>query len=116
MTITDITESPEDKMRRFARIIIRIRELHRPFRIYDECDHADHDDDVVLIECDGFTTCADGYMYSVCTECCCTTDVGDWPPGQTEDCTAYHDHDDAKPRCATIAALDEPVAEVTTSA
>ena len=108
MTITDITESPADKMRRFARMIIRIRELHRPFRIYEPCAHEHEDADIV--NCREFISCEAGYMYSVCAECCCTG--GD----QTEECADGHEHDDSQPLCATRAALDEPAVEVTTSA
>ena len=117
MTITDITESPEDRIRRFAGVIEAVQQLHRPFRIYEECDHGfllpEHGDDVVLIECEDFTTCEDGYAYSVCAECCCDSYGEEL---RTEYCVVAHEHDDSKPRCATIAALDEPVAAVTVGA
>jgi hypothetical protein len=110
MTMTDITESAEDTIR-----VLRVRKLHKPFRIYEECDHGfllpEHGDDVVLIECEDFTTCEAGYMYSVCAECCC-----DGVEQQTEECAGGHEHDGSKPLCRTLAALDEPVAGVTVGA
>ena len=109
MNDTDTTEAPADTIR-----VLRVRKLHKPFRIYEECDHGfllpEHGDDVVLIECEDFTTCEAGYMYSVCTECCCAAG------NQTEECADGYAHDYSKPLCATRAALDEPAAEVTTSA
>ena len=106
MNDTDTTEAPADTIR-----VLRVRDLHKPFRIYEECDHDEHGDDIVLIECEDFTTCAAGYMYSVCTECCCSGMAQ-----QTEECAGWHEHDDSKPLCATLAALDEPVAAVTVGA
>jgi hypothetical protein len=105
MTDTAIDlESPAATFRRYARIIAAVRKLHKPFRIYEECDHDEHGDDADLIECEDFTTCEDGYLHSICTECC-TTDVYGTRE-QTENCAGAHRHDDARPLCATIAALD----------
>jgi hypothetical protein len=120
MNGTDITESPADKIRRFAGVIEEVQILHKPFRIYEECSH-EHDD-ADIVNCGDFVSCEAGYMYSICTECCTSEAYG--IRQQTEECADVHRHDDGEPRCRTFAVLmeslcrplDEPVAEVTTSA
>jgi hypothetical protein len=83
-----------------------VRELHRPFKIYDECGHNHHIDDgrriyhgVIDIDEIG-RTCDDGYQYAICWSCC-TQRSG----YQTEDCTGHH-HGPDVPQCPTIAILD----------
>ena len=78
----------------------RVRALHRPVGIYDECACSDeakaegHED----VEEVGLTC---NRMYTVCAECC-RDDVY-----QTEDCASYHDHKpDEAHHCPTIRALD----------
>ena len=84
-----------------AAAVERVRALHRPVGIYDECECSDeakaegHED----VEDVGLTC---NRMYTVCAECC-RDDVY-----QTEDCASYHDHKpDEAHHCPTIRALDE---------
>lgn len=84
-----------------------VRELHREWRIYDECGH-DHTydkdgnvpDGVVRVEEVGLT-CADGYLYSICWTCC-TDGVDGY---QREECLS-HDHGKGKPVCRTAELID----------
>ena len=83
-----------------AAAVERVRALHRPVGIYDECECSDeakaegHED----VEDIGLTC---NRMYTVCAECC-RDDVY-----QTEDCASYHDHKpDEAHHCPTIRALD----------
>jgi hypothetical protein len=66
----------------------RVRELHPEFRIYGECGHkhAEGDEGVVNVNDVGLV-CEDGFMYSVCRECCT-----DGHGNQTEECASAHDH------------------------
>ena len=86
---------------RLVEAVARVRALHRPVGIYDECECSDeakaggHED----VEDIGLTC---NRMYTVCAECC-RDDVY-----QTEDCANYHDHKpDEAHHCPTIRALDE---------
>lgn len=87
-------------------VIARIRSLHRPYKIYDACDHKHTDEDraagrAVAVEDVGLT-CEDGLMYVVCRECC--TDGG----YQTEVCATEHQHSPGPeiPICSTAVALE----------
>jgi hypothetical protein len=81
--------------------IARVRALHKPFGIYDECGHDHEPDDPGVVHVDDIGyTCAK--LYDVCYHCC--TDSGDNHIG----CAEAHDHGPGKPICATIAALDGP--------
>jgi hypothetical protein len=79
----------------------KVAALHRPFRIYGECDHGDDEDHggnkVVSVEEIG-ETCEAGFMYEVCRECCCGCDSY-----QSEECASYHNHGKDKPICKTAA-------------
>ena len=82
----------------------RVRELHRAFGIYDECD-CDAPDPATHLDVDDVgLTC--NLMYRVCAECC-RDDVY-----QTEGCASYHAHRlDEDYHCPTIRALDEENAQ-----
>ena len=89
------------EVKRLTAQVERVRALHRPVGIYDECACSDeakaegHED----VEDVGLTC---NRMYTVCAECC-RDDVY-----QTEDCANYHDHKpDEAHHCPTIRALDE---------
>ena len=89
------------EVRRLQAAAERVRALHAPFRIYDECECDDTttpghvDIEEVGITCN--------LLYVVCRECCTSgVDIR----YQTEDCADGHDHRDA--HCPTIAALDGP--------
>lgn len=87
----------------------RIRALHFPFGIYDECDHEHTEAHLEAGDCleimEVGLTCEDGLMYRICESCC--TDGG----GQTEQCISSHEHGKDEPICATMALLEnrEPV-------
>lgn len=76
-----------------------LRDLHRPFGIYDECDHKHEavDGDVVDVDDIGLT-CAK--LYDVCRECCLGGN-----DSQTEECVEGHDHGPGKPICKTAEIL-----------
>ena len=77
--------------------------LHRPHRIYEECDHAHQEGDSGVIDCWDFLTCEDAYLYSICSACC----SGDAePPEQAEDCATYHSHGKDGPICSTVRAVN----------
>jgi hypothetical protein len=64
--------------------------IHSQFRVYDECGHQHEDDDPDVIEIDEIgLTCGDGYLYSICANCC-TGGSREW---QTETCASEHKHD-----------------------
>lgn len=92
-----------------SRALARVEALHQPYKVYGEdCghDHAEASDK----EKDGLTflgefatwVCEDAYEVTVCSSCCFDED------GQTGHCASSHDHDEGKPICATVAALEEP--------
>ena len=89
----------DEKARRDRKVI---DDLHKPFKIYQECGH-DHNEvegvGLVVVE-DVGEVCEEGYMYSICRECCCGG--ADY---QSEDCASYHDHGKDKPICKTAGAL-----------
>jgi len=87
------------EVRRLQAAADRVRALHVPFRIYDECECEDTttpghvDIEEVGITCN--------LLYVACRERCTSgVDIR----YQTEDCACGHDHRDAY--CPTIAALD----------
>ena len=92
---------PGDERDRLAEQVERVRALHVPFRIYDECECEDTttpghiDVEEVGITCN--------LLHIACRECCTSgVDIR----YQTEDCANGHDHRDTQ--CPTIAALDGP--------
>jgi hypothetical protein len=93
----------------FARLRA-VREIHKPFGIYDVCGHehtqAELDDPASpVVEVDGVgLSCADGMLYRVCSACC--LEPG-WAEGfQLEHCAARHRHTVDGPVCPTVVALD----------
>jgi len=92
----------------------RVRVLHRPWKVLDECDHEHTDEDVRAgraVDTGWALSCDEALMYVACAECC--TKDGE----QTEDCATYHNHTNRSgrpedgPWCPTIAALGEPGSE-----
>lgn len=95
----------------------KVLALHQEFKIYDECGH-DHrylengglPEGVHEIDEVGLT-CQDGYMYSICSNCC-TGGSQEW---QTEVCADQHKHD-GKSQCwpcptrVALTATEEPAA------
>jgi hypothetical protein len=91
-----------ERMRTEAERLESVRDLHSPFRIYDECGHrhAETDEGVGNVTHVGLV-CGDGYLYTACRHCC-TDALGD----QTEECASEHDH--SREICPTRTALDGP--------
>jgi hypothetical protein len=84
----------------------RIRSLHEPYGIYDDCGHKHAEDEpgVLYVAEIGIFVCKDGHFYDVCRLCCCEYSSGGG--GQTETCASVHNHGVGKPICETIAILD----------
>lgn len=83
--------------------IQRVRDRHSQLKIYTECGHDEGGDctgEIVEIESDVGWTCQDGYLYSICHECCARN------RDQTEECAASHDHGTNDPLCPTRKDLD----------
>lgn len=83
--------------------IAAVLDIHRPWKIYDDCGHRHQDPDepgVIDVEDVGYT-CAAGLMYSICRSCCTSGEY------QTEDCATYHAHGEDQSICETVAALAE---------
>jgi len=85
---------------RLRRAVEAVRDVHRPYPIYELCGH-DLDecvDPVVQLD-DGTWTC--GQLVAVVCSACCVDVRG----RQTDECAEDHDHGDGLPLCLTIAAL-----------
>ena len=100
-----MTERPEDTVRRYARILVRLGDLHKPLHIYDECSHEHTSEQVEAgeaIDCRDFIACGDAYLYPICTACCTDADLN-----QTEACVSSHPHGRDLSCCPTRAILDD---------
>lgn len=89
-------------------ILARIRNLHAPHGIYDECGH-NHEGDLFGPTEPGVRNvpeigwvCEEGWLYDICRACCTSGDERD----QTEDCADHHDHKSTGWLCATTTILD----------
>lgn len=89
-----------------------VLQIHVPQKIYDECEHEHGYDDPALIDTGDFTTCQDGYMYSICRACCTTG----WDHEQTEDCASDHKHGPDRPICLTVGTMAAALGILTVSA
>jgi hypothetical protein len=90
---------------RLAELKTRLRALHKPFGIYDECGHdhtgAEHSRGECIQVDEVGLTCEAGLLYEICLECCYREYIG-----QSEECAAEHDHDKDRPICKTAAILE----------
>ncbi|WP_454232185.1 hypothetical protein [Mycolicibacterium fortuitum] len=80
----------------------KVREIHKPFKIYGECDCTDVEqgDEQTHVDVEEVgRTC--NLLYQICQSCCLDGD------SQSEDCACGHDHGPGKPICPTIRALDQ---------
>lgn len=103
-----VAEAPKDIAALLAVVrsqqakIERVWSIHKPIKVYDECECPDgtHPDEYEWIDCEDYNGCEYSFRHWACEECC--TD-GDYI---TETCTENHRHGkfDAQ-RCPTIAAL-----------
>jgi hypothetical protein len=87
-----------DDTKKLAIVLKQVREIHKPFGIYDECDHDHAEGEEGTIYVDDIGIVCDKPMYSICTNCCAFG--GD---SQSEECASAHDHGPGKPICATAA-------------
>jgi hypothetical protein len=79
-----------------------VEALHKPMRIYDECDHSHEENDPDVVDTGEFLTCEQMYLYSICRSCCVESD--DYPE-QAEWCFDKHDHGTDLPPCPTVTAI-----------
>ena len=107
-------ESQAERITSLEAVIAKVKELHRPYDIYEPCDHGHDSDDtgvyeegVVDVEGVGLT-CAK--IYDICAHCC--VEFGYTPAdyldgGQTEECADGHKHGPGVPICKTAAIIAE---------
>lgn len=84
------------------RAVALVRELHKPIKIYAECEcpEGTHPDDYDYIDCDQYVGCHNSLVAVGCQECCSDGE------SITERCWDAHKHGmNPKERCATIAAI-----------
>jgi len=85
-------------------VIDEIRQLHRPFRIYDECGHKHEEGEPGVKEIDEVgLVCEAGFQYEICRACCVDSHLDE----MTETCATEHTHGANTPRCATIAIIEK---------
>ena len=99
----DELERLQAEVRRLREREAKLRELHKPHGIYDECGHQHTEEDEIL----GIVDAGDAglsckKMYDVCTVCCDVADDG----CQGETCVCDHDHSTDLPICKTREILD----------
>ena len=91
-----VSQDPTGNVRLLLAVVDAVLALHREFRIYEECDHAHAYDggtegeSGAVVDCGEFLTCDDGYLYSVCRECCAQGSAAGGPH-QTEECATNHE-------------------------
>ncbi len=98
LTVADL----RDTARAYHDLRDAVLALHKPYRIYEECDctpeQIEANDDAHVYALDIGMTCA--LMYVVCRECCCDGTDREY---QTETCASYHEHTkDPESICATV--------------
>ena len=79
-----------------------VLDLHRPWRIYDECDHSHGEETPGVVNTGDFFTCAAAYLYSICQGCCC--DDPNWLE-QSERCVDRHAHHQDQAWCPTVGVM-----------
>jgi len=87
-----------------------IMALHSEFKIYEECECAERDEEGHLLsdpEWSEFAFCAKSFMYLICRECC--TDGEDTE--MTEECADHHNHGEGRPICKTHRAITNRLGE-----
>lgn len=83
--------------------IQRVRDVHRPIRVYDECQH-DADHGCEIVELADYTGCNESVIGWACDHCC-YGNGGEWPK---EECPHGGDHGGTpkSESCPTIQALE----------
>ncbi|CAH0255875.1 hypothetical protein SRABI83_03242 [Arthrobacter sp. Bi83] len=77
--------------------------LHRPIKVYDECEcpEGTHPEDYEWIDCEDYNGCENSFTHYACEECCTSFDY------ISEACSDHHTHSkDEGHRCPTIKALE----------
>jgi hypothetical protein len=85
-----------------ARMVQGLRALHRPYGVYDQCDHVHTEDDPEAVYIDGVGwTCDEALLMTICSHCCTQREYG-----QTEDCATDHTHLPGYSLCPTMAIVE----------
>ena len=86
---------------RLRRAVEAVRDVHRPYPVYELCGHelGDAECDPIQLD-DGTWTC--GPLVAVVCSACCIDSRG-WP---TDECEEDHEHGRDLPLCPTLAALE----------
>lgn len=100
----DVARERDQEVERLRKVAEAVEALHRPIRVYDECDHDDCQAEQIEV-CD-YTACADSVIGWGCESCCYDEDY------PIEDCPHGADHrgvseDDSCPTHAAVRALQE---------
>jgi hypothetical protein len=96
------------ELRKAHEALARVEALHRPAKIYDECEcpEGTHPDEYDYIDCDSYAGCENSLIAIGCEECCVDGD------GLSERCGDSHTHTlDPDTRCQTVTALRAAVIE-----
>jgi len=90
-----------DRIARQTAALNKIRELHTPYYVFDECDCTEEEKigGIHVDVEDVGRTC--NWRYNICTQCCVD------PGGMSENCAACHDHGPDMPICPTIAIIEQ---------
>lgn len=97
-----IAAAPTDQARLLA-AVQAVVVIHKPVKIYDECDCPDgtHPEDYEYIDCQDYVGCDNSMTGIGCDECC----VDAWD-SLTQECGENHTHvKDPDKRCPTVAAV-----------
>ncbi|MFO7275213.1 MAG: hypothetical protein DIU55_010110 [Bacillota bacterium] len=99
---TSVYRALEAERDRLRRMVEAVRDVHRPYPVYELCGHDEDDDECDPIQLDDGTWTCGPLVAVVCSACCI-----DVRGQQTDECAEDHDHGDGLPLCPTIAALSE---------
>ena len=92
----------EGERDRLRRQVEAVRDVHRPYPVYELCGHDEDDDECVdPVELDDGTWTCGPLVAVVCSACC--IDSRGWP---TDECEEDHEHGRDLPLCPTLAALE----------
>lgn len=99
-----------DPVARSALAAVRsVTARHFPWDIYTECDcepgHQDEDEDGGIVDvCEVGLVCEQGFLYSICAECC--SNETPWERSQREECADGHDHVGDRAICQTLTGIE----------
>lgn len=85
-----------------ARMVQGLRALHRPYGVYDQCEHQHEETDEEALYIDGVGwTCDEALLMTICAHCCVVPQYG-----QSEDCATDHIHLPGYALCPTMAIVE----------